>query len=196
MKWGHFDRVNFTFKMLRSSWNFDTVFKKIRSFDAENLGSVCQRAAKLLAVKVGGLKKVCQPAPAPVSQCARVRTPAPSNHSQSLMAGNFAAIWPTDPKFSASKDLIPFTAVSEVQEASSILKVSFDFSKWPHFHKAYQVTIRKQMSIAVCLYVHIDFPCMPLSSHNASLNLKGNKKATRGSPEVSYCSKVIQSLDK
>ena len=40
MKWGHFDRVNSTFKMLLSSWNFTTVFKKIRSFDAENLGSV------------------------------------------------------------------------------------------------------------------------------------------------------------
>ena len=40
MKWGHFDRVNSTFKMLLSSWNFDTVFEKIRSFDAENLGSV------------------------------------------------------------------------------------------------------------------------------------------------------------
>ena len=40
MKWGHFDRVNSTFKMLLSSWNFNTVFKKIRSFDAENLGSV------------------------------------------------------------------------------------------------------------------------------------------------------------
>ena len=40
MKWGHFDRVNSTFKMLLFSWNFDTVFKKIRSFDAENLGSV------------------------------------------------------------------------------------------------------------------------------------------------------------
>ena len=43
--------------MLLSSWNFDTVFKKIRSFDAENLGSVSQRALKLLAVKVGVLKK-------------------------------------------------------------------------------------------------------------------------------------------
>ena len=40
MKWGHFDRVNSTFKMLISFWNFDMVFKKIRSFDAENLGSV------------------------------------------------------------------------------------------------------------------------------------------------------------
>ena len=133
MKWGHFDRVNFTFKMLQSSWNFDTVFKKIRSFDAENLGSVCQRAAKLLAVKVGGLKKVCQPAPAPVSQCAWVRTPAPSNHSQSLMAGNFAALKPTEPKFSASKDLIFLKTVSKFQEDRNILKVRFTLSKWPHF---------------------------------------------------------------
>ena len=34
MKWGHFDRVKSTFKMLLSSYNFDAVFKKIRSFDA------------------------------------------------------------------------------------------------------------------------------------------------------------------
>ena len=40
MKWGHFDRVNSTFKMLLSTWNLNTVCKKIRSFDAENLGSV------------------------------------------------------------------------------------------------------------------------------------------------------------
>ena len=40
IKLGHFDRVKFTFKMLLSSQNFDTDFKKIRSFDAENLGSV------------------------------------------------------------------------------------------------------------------------------------------------------------
>ena len=32
-------------------------FKRFRSLKAENLGSVGQRAAKLLAVKVGGLKK-------------------------------------------------------------------------------------------------------------------------------------------
>ena len=57
MKWGHFDRVNLTFKMLLASWNFDTVFKRFRSFNAKNLRSVGQRAAKLLAVKVGGLKK-------------------------------------------------------------------------------------------------------------------------------------------
>ena len=27
MEWGHFDRVNCTFKILLSSWNFDKVFK-------------------------------------------------------------------------------------------------------------------------------------------------------------------------
>ena len=78
--------------MLLATWFLLCFFKRFRSFNAKNFESVGQRAAKLLAVKVGGLKKVCQPAPAPVSQCARVRTPAPSNHSQSLMAGNFAAL--------------------------------------------------------------------------------------------------------
>ena len=35
-------------------------FKRFRSFNAKNLGSAGQRAVKLLAVKVGGLKrKVC-----------------------------------------------------------------------------------------------------------------------------------------
>ena len=65
MKWDHFDRVNPTFKMLLSSWDFDTVFKKIRSFDAKNLGSVDWRATKLLAVKVEGLKKSLPPGPGP-----------------------------------------------------------------------------------------------------------------------------------
>ena len=80
---------NKNFRELHIQW---CAIEILRYANAKNLGSVGQRAAKLLAVKVGGLRKVCQPAPAPVSQCARVRTPAPSNHSQSLMAGNFAAL--------------------------------------------------------------------------------------------------------
>ena len=63
MKWGHFDGVNSTFKMLLFSWDFDTVFKKIRSFDAENLSSVDLRAAELLADKVGDIKKSLSPDP-------------------------------------------------------------------------------------------------------------------------------------
>ena len=40
-------------------------FKRFRSIDAENLESVGQRAAKLLAVKVGGLKKSLPAGPGP-----------------------------------------------------------------------------------------------------------------------------------
>ena len=43
-----------------------------------------------------------------------------TNSSQTLMAGNFAALWPADSKFSALKDLNPFKIVLKVQEASSI----------------------------------------------------------------------------
>ena len=44
----------------------DTVEKGFRFFNVENLEFVGQRAAKLLAVNVGGLKKVCHPAPVPL----------------------------------------------------------------------------------------------------------------------------------
>ena len=42
---------------LLASWTFDTVLKGFRSFNAENLGPLGQRATKLPALKVGGLKK-------------------------------------------------------------------------------------------------------------------------------------------
>ena len=51
-KWGHFDRANTKFKILLASWHFDTVWKGFRSFNAENLGSVGQRTAKLLTIKL------------------------------------------------------------------------------------------------------------------------------------------------
>ena len=41
------------------------------------------------------------------------------------MACKFAALWLIDSKFTALKDLNPFKTVSKVQEASSILRVSF-----------------------------------------------------------------------
>ena len=52
--------------MLLATWFLVCFFKKFRSFNAKDLGFVGQRAAKLLAVKVGGLKKVCCLAPAPL----------------------------------------------------------------------------------------------------------------------------------
>ena len=42
--------------------------KKFRCLNAENLGSVGQRAAKLLAVKVGGLNKKSAALPRPLSK--------------------------------------------------------------------------------------------------------------------------------
>ena len=51
------------------------------------------------------------------------------------MANNFAALWPTDFKFSAIKDLNLLKKYIKNQEANSILKVVFAFSKWPHLHR-------------------------------------------------------------
>ena len=41
-----------TLKMLLASSTFDTVLNGLRSFDAENLESVGQRAAKLAVIKL------------------------------------------------------------------------------------------------------------------------------------------------
>ena len=85
-----------------------------------------QMASKLPVVKVGGLTKKSAIWPRPHSnQSARVRSGPGSNHSQTLMAGKFAALRPTDPKFLALKDLNFFKKCTKNQEASSILGVCF-----------------------------------------------------------------------
>ena len=85
-----------TLKMLLVSWNFDTILKGFWSFNAENLGYAGQRAAKLLAVKVGVLKKKSAtsaiPAEVWASQSAKVRGRPRSNYSQSLTATIFNPI--------------------------------------------------------------------------------------------------------
>ena len=89
--------------------------KGFRSFNTENLRSFGQRAAKLPAVKVGGHKKKSADQPWPLSnQSARIRVVPGSNHSQSLKASHFAALESTEPKFSASKDLIFLKTVSKL----------------------------------------------------------------------------------
>ena len=78
--------------MLPAFSTFDKIRKGFRSLYAENLGFVGQRAAKLLAVKVGGLKKKSAGQHRPhTNQSARVRFQARFYHSKSLMTGNFAA---------------------------------------------------------------------------------------------------------
>ena len=51
-KWGHFDKAKTIFKILLASWTFYIIEKGLRSFDAENLRSVAQRTAELLAIKL------------------------------------------------------------------------------------------------------------------------------------------------
>ena len=53
------------------------------------------------------------------------------------MAGKFAALWPTDPKFSSIKDLNLLKKHIKNQEASSILRVVFALSNWPHLHREF-----------------------------------------------------------
>ena len=129
--------------MLLASWNLHTVLKGFRSFNAKNLKSFGQMVSKLPVVKVEGLTKKSAIRPWPHSdQSARVRGGPGSNHSQTLMAGKFVALWPTDPTFSALKDLNLFKNVSKVQEANSILRVGFALSKWPYLHRAYLLSSR------------------------------------------------------
>ena len=127
--------------MLLTTWNFYTIEKGFRSLNAENLESLGQRTTKIPAFKVGGWKKIL---PICLPRAKRVRTwPIGRIFFQppTLKAGIFAALWPTDSKFSALKDLDSFKMVSKVEEASSILRVVFSLSKWPHLHRAYLVTL-------------------------------------------------------
>ena len=66
-----------------------------------------------------------------------------------LTASNFAALWPTDPKLLALKDLNLFSKCKKFQNGGSILKLSFALSKWPHFHRAYVVTVCNLIFITV-----------------------------------------------
>ena len=84
------------------------ILKRFRSFHTGNIGFVGQRAAKLLVIKVGGLKKKSATLAITAKVCAS------TNHSQSLMDGNFAAFWPTNPIFPFLKHLNPFKTVSKV----------------------------------------------------------------------------------
>ena len=112
---------------------------------------VCRsKGCKVLAVKVGGLKKKSAGRSQPQSaSLLGFDSRSRSNHSESLMAGNFAAHWPTDPKFSAWKDLNLLKKHTKNQEASSILRVVFALSKWPHLHREWPKR-RFHVTVAVC----------------------------------------------
>ena len=59
--------------------------------------------------------------------------------------------------------------IPPVQQPSCVFRINYARSKWPHFHRAYLVTVRKRMSIAVFstfVLKNINFavfPTFPLS---------------------------------
>ena len=73
-KWGHFEREKSILKIQLASCFLTYLLKLFRSFNAKNFRSFGQRASKLQAVKVGGLKKKSAFWPRPHSyHSARVR---------------------------------------------------------------------------------------------------------------------------
>ena len=157
-KWGHFERVKTTLKMLLASWFLVCFFKKFRCFNAENLGSVGQWAAKLPAIKLSEwLDRDRESNPSRLADWGRGRPADFFLRPPTLTASNFAALWPTDPKFSAFKHLNLLKKHIKNQEASRILRVFFSLSKWPNLHREWpkkrvflQGTIcRKLRSLAV-----------------------------------------------
>ena len=108
-KWGHFEKAKTTFKMLLATWFFVCFFKRFRSFVAENLKSVGQRAPKLPAIKLWEwLDRDRESNPGRLADWGRGRPADFFLRPPTLTASNFAAVWPTDPKFLAIKDLLFF----------------------------------------------------------------------------------------
>ena len=140
LKWGPFDRAKSNLKLLLVFWYFVFFFKRFRSFNVVNMGSIGQRAKKLPAIKLWEwLDRDRGSNPGTLADWGRGRLADFFLRPPTLTASNFAALWPTDPKFLALKDLNPFEKYAKNQDASSILKVFFSFSKWPHLHRAYVV---------------------------------------------------------
>ena len=125
---------------------FSVLFKKFRSFIAKNLKSVGQRAAKLLAVKVGGLKKKSATLSRPRLEFARGWI--------ILKVWWLVTLQPFDLQtsiFFSFKDLNLLKRYTKNQEASSILKVVFAFSKWPYLvYRAYVISGCIFFATAVC----------------------------------------------
>ena len=133
-----------------ASWTFGTVLKRFRSFNAENLRSADQRAAKLPAIKLWEW-----------FDFARVRTRADwfkwgrgrmadfFMRPPTLKAGNFEALWLIDPIFTALKVLNPLKRYFKHQEASYNFKLGFALSNRPHFNSVYLVRVPLLTGIAV-----------------------------------------------
>ena len=95
--------------MLLAFWNFNTILNGLGTLNAENWGSVDQRAAKLKAIK---LWEWFDPGRARIranctcnSLTAKAKATDFFFRPPTLTDSDFAALWPTDPIFTAIKFL-------------------------------------------------------------------------------------------
>ena len=150
MKWGHFEKAKTTFKMLLATWFLVCFFKRFRSFVAENLESVGQRAAKLPAIKLWEwLDRDRGSNPGRLADWGRGRLADFFLRPPTLTASNFAALWPTDPKFLALKDLNLLKKDTRYQKTSDNFRLGFAMSKRTHFNSAYLLRVPFSSGIAV-----------------------------------------------
>ena len=135
---GYFDRAKPILKLLLASWTFYSFLKEFRSFNAENLGSVGQRAAKWPAIKLwewfdSGTTRIR----ADLFEGGRGQMADFFLRPSTLTAGNFEALWLTDPKSLALKDLNLLKRFIKYQKTSHNFRLGFALSNRPHLHRGY-----------------------------------------------------------
>ena len=152
MKWDLLDRAKPTLVTLLSSWTFDTFWIGFMSFNVENLECLHQRISKLLVIKYWEWFDPGQSWTRAdwfewgLDQAAEFFLRPPT-----LTSGNLKALWPTDPKSLALKDL-NLLSIQNIKRLATILDC-FALSIRPHFNSTYLQRVPFSYDIAV--YVKI-----------------------------------------
>ena len=142
-----------------------------RSFNAKNLGSVGQRDAKLLAIKLWEwLDPGWSWIQADWFEWGWGRAADFFFRPPTLTAGNFEALWSTEPKSLALKDLNLYKRYIKHQETSYNFRLGFALSNRFHLHRAYLVTILFILILAV-FSQHTLANCIGCSIHIFEVSL-------------------------
>ena len=116
------------------------------------MGSVGQRAAKLLSVKLWErFDPGCSWTWAYWCKSGRGQMAHFFLRPPTLTASNFEALWSTDLILTVLKDLNPLKKYAKHQEPSYNFRLSFVCSKNPHFNSNYQVKVRFSLDLSVCM---------------------------------------------
>ena len=134
MKMSHFDRAKPTLKLLLASWTFYSFLKGFRSFNAKNLESVGQRAAKWLAIKLWEWFDFAQNrtrADWPTGAGAGWQTFACDLQLWQLLT--LKPCYLQKPTLPLWKDLTLVVNILSAQENDRTFKMFFAWSKYPYF---------------------------------------------------------------